>query len=143
MQKDTNDLFSEVNNIVSFEEINNFQQKNENELVIPKANEYLLQVAAQKNIDKAELIKSSGIERTHAYHLLSGTRRLTREKILKFSLAGKLGLEITQNILKYANEACLYARNRRDVVIIYALNKQKSVIETNCMLSELGHEVLE
>lgn len=140
MDKSTNDLLSELNNIIS---INDFHQNNKLELIIPDALNYLVTAVKHKNITKAALVKKSGIERTYAYHILSGKKKLTREKIIIFSLSAELLLKDVQNILKYSGERTLYPRDRRDSVIIFALKKSLTVIETNQILSNFDLPLLE
>lgn len=140
MAKTTNELFSELNNIIS---IKQFAENNDTELSFPDTLDYFLQLLNTKQITKSDVIKKSGLERTYAYHILSGKKKFNREKIIILSLAANLPLSEVQNLLKYAKEATLYPRDRRDSVIIYALNNKLSIIQTNEILEANSLNILE
>ena len=85
---------------------------------------------------------STTLERTYVYHLLSGEFGLTRDKLVQFAIAGGFNLEETNTLLKYGHMAPLYARDTRDAVLIYSLNRKLSLMDTNQALEELGHKLL-
>ncbi len=138
-KKNTNELLSEISKSPS---LTHFQQNNKDNLHIPDACEYLLKKVAEKGLKKADLIRLSQIERTYGYHVLSGQRKLTRNKIILFALTAALSLDDTQKILKYAGEPMLYVRNRRDEVLIYALTHKETLHDVNVTLNELNMEPL-
>jgi len=135
MTKTTSKLLSDLKQMDSYED---FRQTNSAELVVPDVIKLLLEMAMSNGLTKAELVQTSGLERTFGYHLLSGEKTMTRDKLLLFAFAGKLNLEQTQQLLKYAGLGMLYARDKRDGVLIYALNKHYSVYEMEKLLEDLG-----
>lgn len=139
MVKSTDTLLSELNNIKS---LNEYYQNNKSELLVPDALEKLLQKIADNGVSRSELIRDSGIDRTYAYHLLAGEKKLTRDKLLLFALAGKLNLEQIQVILKYAGVRELYARDKRDAVIIFAFNRHMKVYEADELLASFELKTL-
>lgn len=124
------------------ESVQAFQTANSDELVVPDALQFLLTTAQANGVTKADLVKISGLERTYAYHLLAGEKKLTRDKLLLFASAGRLNLEQTQQLLKYAGLGVLYARDKRDGVLIYGINKHFTVQDMEELLEELGLELL-
>lgn len=132
MYKDTDKLLAELNNIASLDD---FYKKHAQELNFPNAIDYLLQRAATRKLTKADLIRKTGLDRSYAYHILAGKKKLTRDKLLTFALAAGLTLTETQKALKYAGERHLYARDKRDWILIYALHQHLSVIDTNELLT--------
>lgn len=54
-----------------------------------------------------------------------------------------LTLEETQHLLRLGGYAELYIRRKRDVYLIYALEKGYDVIQTNALLYEKGVEIIE
>lgn len=137
MNKTTDELQAQLNEIT---DLNKYLQDNQQELKVPNAPEYLLQLAESKGISRAELIRNSQLERSFGYHLLDGTKNLTRDKALALAFGAKLTPEETQNFLKYAQLPRLYARNPRDNVLLFCLNTGKSLMDTNLTLSELKLE---
>lgn len=103
---------------------------------------YFLELLASKGISKKELCtKRCVMDEKYGYHLLSGSRGLSREKALQLTLGAGFTLEETNTFLKYAKLAPLYSRNRWDAAIIYALNRRLSIIDTNILLDELGLQI--
>lgn len=142
MYKDTNQLFSEASSLVNIEKVNNFYADNEENMFIPDPINYLLDIMANKNISKAELIKKSGLDRTYAYHILSKEKKLTRDKLIILAIAANLSLDETMNFLKYARQNPLYIKDKRDGLIIFAINNNFSVIDTNHLLSDNNFKLL-
>ena len=66
-----------------------------------------------------------------------------QDKLIRFAIGAGLDLDETQTLLKHAKYAPLYARNKRDGVIIYAINNKKSSVDCDILLSETGEEPLE
>ena len=141
MSKTTYDLTEEIKNAIGIEELKNYQKTNNTEMHKDPV-QYLLDTAALHNIDKSSLIKNSGIERSRASHILSNDRTMTREVCLAFAIAGKLTLDEANTLLKYASHNQLYARDERDSVLIYSLNKGLSIIDTNSILYEFNLDLL-
>lgn len=138
MSKDTDELFSELNRAKSEAEMEKFYKQNEEQLIYPDAATYLLHLFAEHKLEKADVIRATGLDRTFAYHLLSGKKTFTREKVLIFAIAANLTVDETQTLLKYAGTGKLYARDKRDGAIIYALNKKLDIVKTNEFLNELN-----
>ena len=85
---------------------------------------------------KNELIRESGLDRTY------GSRKPSRDKIVALSLAAGLDLTETQRGLELTHEGILYAKNRRDAVLIYAVKNQLSVMAANELLAQFGEAPL-
>lgn len=138
MNKDTDELFSELTKAKTDKDVKTFYKQNEEELQHPDAASYLEQLLAKHNLKKADVIINTGLERTFAYHLLAGRKTFTRDKLLIFAIAARLSVEETQNLLKYSGEGKLYARDARDGAVIYALNQKLDIWKTNEFLRELS-----
>ena len=141
MSKTTYDLTEEIKSAIGIEELKNYQKRNNAEMQKDPV-QFLLDTAALHNIDKLSLIKNSGMERSRASHILSNDRTMTRDVCLAFAIAGKLTLDEANTLLKYAGHSQLYARNKRDSVLIYALDKGLSLMDTNSTLFDLELELV-
>ena len=105
--------------------------------------DYFLSLDKIKDMNKADLIRLSGIERTYGYQILNKTKdNPSKDKIIRLSLAGKLTLNETIKALEAGKEKVLYSRNKRDAIIIYAINNGLDVIDTNDLLDNYGEEIL-
>lgn len=100
--------------------------------------DYFGRLPKVRAFSKKELIERSGLDRTYAYHILNGTKQPSRDKILALSLAAGLDLTEIQRALELTHEGILYAKNRRDAVLIYAVKNGLSVMEANDLLHHFG-----
>lgn len=101
----------------------------------------------QKLIDKSQLSKSdiinkSDIGYTYFYDILRGEKCPSRDKIVRLILAMKLELDDCQTVLELYNWAPLYAKDKRDSAMIYAINNKFSVWELDELLAENELELL-
>ena len=105
--------------------------------------EYFRSLDRVAETDTAQLVRASGIERTYCYQILNGTKpRPGRDKILRLCIAAGLTLKETMRALKTDGEAILYARNRRDAVIIYCIEQGFTCEETDILLDDMKERPL-
>lgn len=100
--------------------------------------DYLTAVLNEKDLKKSEVIKKSNVQTNYAYQIFSGLKIPSRDKLISLCFGMSLSLDEAQTLLKYAGFAPLYPRNKRDSVIISALEKGESVIRCNIALDELN-----
>ncbi len=99
--------------------------------------EFFGHVLEEKHLDRSAVIKDSGLERTYAYQILSGIKENPgKDKILRLCIAAKCTLNETLKALEIANVPGLYVRNRRDIILIYAIENGLSVLEANLLLDQ-------
>ncbi len=113
------------------------------EFIKVNISEYLNNLIEEKKLVKSEVIKRSGLDRVYAYQILNGTRTPSRDKLVQFAFGMRLDLEEVQKMLKYNGLAPLYPKNRRDSIIIFALNEKSTVIDLNIMLDNKKEKILE
>ncbi len=105
--------------------------------------EFLSNLCKQRSFSPAQCIKRSGLDRTYAYQIFSGTKRPARDKVLALCFGLSLSLDEMQSLLKTTGYPILYAKNKRDSVIIFAVQRGYSIIEVNGLLYEMGMELVE
>ena len=136
--KSTAELFTELK---TEKNPDDWRKKNINEFVTP-LNEYLQRLLVEKNLERAEIIEKSGVNREYAYHIFSGKKNNpSRQKILALAIAMGLNLDEVQYLLRYAQHGILYPRNSWDAVIISAIEQKLSVLQTNELLESLGETI--
>ncbi len=138
-KKNTQDLIEELKNDKL---TSSFMQNNKDELTIPVLHEYLNSLLIRKNMSKTALIKNSGLDRHYVYHILSGKKNPSRDRLIILGIALRLDLNLMQDILRFAGFRELYVRDSKDLVIIYCINSCYSVMQTNDILNSLSCEVL-
>lgn len=88
------------------------------------------------------VIQDAQIQRTYGYQILNGTKNPGRNKVIALSLALQLSLDDTQRALTLSGESILYSKNKRDSALIFALQKNLSVQQTNDLLFDMKEELL-
>lgn len=104
--------------------------------------EYFQSLEAVKKMDRGDLIRNSGLERSYFYQVMKGTRSPGRDKVLRLCLAAGLNLRETTRALELSGNALLYARNRRDIILTVAVNQMADVDDTNLLLFRYGEKPL-
>lgn len=105
--------------------------------------EYLWYILREKGITESTLIRDSQIQRTYAYQILNGTKNPGRDKVIALCLAARMNFEETQRALILADLGQLYPRRHRDSILIFALEHNLDVQQTNELLFEEQEEILE
>ena len=138
----TSDLARILSNIDSTKEMEQYME-------IPKVAdgfrsfpEYFQSLDKVKEMDRGELIRNSGLERSYFYQVMKGTRSPGRDKVLRLCLAAGLNLRETTRALELSGNAVLYARNRRDIILTVAVNQMADVDDTNLLLFRYGEKPL-
>lgn len=103
---------------------------------------YLYNLISKKNITIQELGDKALLSRSFAYQIFSGIRMPNRDIILRIALILKISLHETQRLLKLADRGSLYPKIKRDAVIIYALNNNWGLEQTDKALIDLGQKSL-
>jgi hypothetical protein len=93
--------------------------------------DYLTQLLDDKNLKKSQVIKISMLNQTFAYEIFAGSKKPSRTKLLQIIFAMKLSFREAQRTLKYGGLNELYAKNRRDAIIIYCINNGMTLEETD------------
>lgn len=140
--KQTEKLLHRLNNIKSRYELKKYIEFSESKEDHFKLSEYILEVCNAKGLKKNEIIKNADIYRTYGYEILSGKKLPSRDKILQICIGNGFSLEETNRCLTIGQLGILYAKNPRDSIIIYALNNDLNLIDTNIILAEHNFELL-
>ena len=104
--------------------------------------DYLSNLLTSHDLQPKDIIINLNMDRSYTYQILGGRRNPTRNFLLRIAIFLKLPLEETQRMLSIAQRAQLYPRNRFDAAIIFALEHEMTLEETNALLEEIGEELL-
>lgn len=103
----------------------------------PALCEYLRQLLEERHVSTGEIIQRCNLDRGYGYQLFNGTRRPTRDMLIIIGFQLSLDEKKLQRLLKIAGRPVLYARNRRDAAILFALNKRLTLPQTEELLAQL------
>lgn len=97
----------------------------------------------EKGLKKATVIRNAQVGETYAYQIFSGSRnRPDRNYILALCIAMGLSLRDIRRALCLGNVGDLYAKNRRDAIIIYCASNNYTLTQTNEELYKRGEETI-
>ena len=144
-EKTTNELLKLLSSVNTEEQLKEYTEHLKEQSAPQTFHGYLNELIQKYNHSNsiASVIEKSLIQRNYGYQILNGTRLPGRDKIVALSLALNLSLKETQRALTLAGENILYSRSRRDSILIFALQKQLSVQNTNELLFQFEEAILE
>ena len=103
---------------------------------------YLNSLLHRHGLTVQDVVIACNLDRSYGYQLFNGTRRPSREFLLRLALLLKLGEDEAQRLLKIAGRQPLYARSRRDAAVLYGLTHDLTEEAVQDLLAELGEESL-
>ena len=134
----TNEL---LNEIVETSSLDNFFATNHVNMY--SLQDYFSILLESKNLKQSEVIKQSGVNHTYAYEIFTGRKtKPSRDIIIKLALVMKCNLDETNRLLKISNNSELYSKSKRDVILIYAILHEYSIVNTNGELHRFGQSLL-
>lgn len=139
MKKNTEKILNQLGGDKSFTEILN---ENKESFSYKSIGQYILDEIQKQKTTKAKIIRESGINKRFFFSITSDKKRPSRRYVIRIFLALRLSLNDIQWYLKACDYPQLYARDKRDAVIIYCINHKIGVQECNTMLNKVGLENL-
>lgn len=141
MADKTSDLMDKLISTDSPEELDQYLNEIRNKY--PKElKSYINAILTEKGMSIADMQKKSCIDRTYIYQIMDGSKHPGRDKIIAMAIACGMTLPECQRALEIAQQGILYAKDRRDSLIIYAINKKMSIMDLNSLLEEYKLQAL-
>ena len=122
--------------LIKSSDIDVFLDTHRQSVVAENFNDYLYHLIEVRNIKISECLRMSMINESYGYQLFNGKRQPSRTKVLQLALGLGLSLDETNRLLKLAEKSELYVKDQRDAVVMFALNKNWSLFDTESLLSE-------
>ena len=135
----TDDLKQEL---MSTPDLDGFLSQYSEDFSNANAHEMLEDLFNKKNISKASLAKLSGMSEIYLYQVFSGRRNPSRNRLLCLCFGLGATIDETQELLKQCGYAQLYAKNRRDAIIIYGIVNGVDLFAINDKLFEENEDTL-
>ncbi len=133
-EKDTGELFNELK---TDPDVKNFIKSNKSEFTKP-FNEYLSELMCERNLTCSDIAFKMRLDLSYIDHIFSGTKGISRKRLIGITRVLNLDLEQTQYLLRYGGYAILYPRNSWDAVIISAIEHNMTFLDMNEYLQKLG-----
>lgn len=129
--KNTEELTHEIK---SATDIDDYLAVNSGNMLTTTLSDYLNTLLRQKKIRKADVIRGSLLSRAYVYKIFAGEKIPSRDKLIALAFGLGLSDSETQKMLKLSGYRELYARSKRDALLLFALQKHKSILEVNELL---------
>lgn len=139
-EKSTEEMWNEIKSADDYE---SFSVNNSEVFTSADISACLNNLLAEKNMPLKEAVKRSGLDRTYAYHIFSGKKIPSRDKLIAIAFGMNLSLDETQTLLKRTRNRPLYPKDERDSIIIYALLNNKQLDITNETLYERDFDLIQ
>ena len=137
--KTTDELNHEIKTVT---DISDFLNKNKWNMMTHGLSEHLNLLLSQKNLSRADVVRGSLLDRAYVYQIFSGEKTPSRDKLLALAFGLCLSDSEAQKMLKQSGNRELYSRDARDALILFALQRKKTIFETNELLVDHGFNVL-
>ena len=138
-EKGTGDLEEEL---MSTDSIDSYIHDNEGYFFERSITEALEELYERKSVSKALLARQSGMSEVYLHQVFSGRRNPSRDRLLCLCIGLGASTEETQSLLQQAHHAPLYARDKRDAVLLFGLSHSLTLPEINDALFTAGAETL-
>ncbi|MCM1326861.1 MAG: helix-turn-helix domain-containing protein [Bacteroidales bacterium] len=130
------------NEIKEATDIEDYLQTNQKYLTQDGFCEYLNTLLSSKGIRKADVVRESLLDRAYVYQIFSGERTPSRDKLIALAFGMHLTDAETQKMLKLSCNRELYAKDERDVLILFALQHKQTIMDVNESLFRHGFPAL-
>lgn len=131
--KSTDELNHEIKSATDIED---YLTKNKENMLTLSLSEHLNMLLSQKGIKKSDVMRRSLLGRAYVYKIFSGEKIPSRDKLLALAFGLGLSDNEAQKMLKLSGNRELYARDERDALILFALQRNQSIFEVNELLYE-------
>ncbi len=130
------------NEIKAATNIDGYLERNRPHMLSCTLHEHLRDLLTQKGISRADVVRGSMLNRTYVYQIFDGSKAPSRDKLIAIAFGLHLSDEEAQRMLKLSGYRNLYARDDRDAIILYALQRGLSILDANDLLFEHGFPLL-
>lgn len=131
-----------VHEIKAATDIEDYLSRNKENMLSHSLSAHLNILLSQKGIRIADVVRSSLLDRAYVYQIFSGEKTPSRDKLIALAFGLHLSDDETQNMLKLSGNRELYARDERDALLLFSLQREKTIWETNELLFSHSFTVL-
>lgn len=103
----------------------------------PPISIYLCGLLAERHMETRDAIRALGLDRSYGYQVFNGTRRPTRNILIRLAFLFRLDLDETNRLLKIGRREALYPRIRYDAAVIFAIERKLSLEQLDALLEEI------
>ena len=129
-------------NLKNAHSFGDFLAKNEENMLNRSLSEHLMMLLKKKGLKRADVIRETRLDKAYVYQIFKGDKNPSRDKLIVIAFGMHLNEEDTQRMLKLAGYSELYPRVARDALILFAIQRDMSVWQTDEALDQNGFPTL-
>lgn len=133
--KTTDELWHEIKAVTDIED---YLTANQDNLLTRTLPQHLTLLLSQKGLSRAEVVRGSLLDRASVYQIFFDEKKPSRDKLMALAFGLRLTSAETQRLLKLSCNRELYPRDKRDTLILYALQQGQTILEANESLFSHG-----
>jgi transcriptional regulator with XRE-family HTH domain len=103
---------------------------------------YLERLMNDRGLTRSEVAKRASVNYNHLYDAMTRGKRIGRDRLIAIAFALGLTTRETDRLLQCGGCSALYAKDRRDAIIIFALAHGYTNAEVDVALFEFGEPTL-
>lgn len=138
--KDTAELMNEIK---SAKNILDYMERNQGEMHLNTLADCLNEWLPKKDCQVADVVKKSNLNKSYVYQIFNRKKFPSRDKVIALAFGLELNADETQKLLKQAGYRELYPRDKRDALLLFAINQKMNILDANEVLYDHEIEVLE
>lgn len=139
-EKTTDELRHEIKTATDMED---YLTENRDHMLKESLTDHLHMLLSRKNLKRADIIRGSLLGRSYVYRIFAGDKTPSRDKLIALAFGLQLSDTETQIMLKLSGNRELYARDGRDALVLFALQRDMTIMDANSMLFDHGFAVLD
>ena len=128
--------------LIRADDLDAFLSQNNDSFDETDAQDLLRSLLERSGLSKAELARRSGVSEVYVHQLFSGIRHPSRDRLICLALGMSVTLDEMQELLRRLGHAELYAKEKRDAIIIYGIAHGQTLQELNDNLFDRGAATL-
>ena len=137
--KSTDELKHEIKMVTDIED---YLSANREYFVKDNLSQHLHMLLTEKKLRRADVIRGSLLGRAYVYRIFAGQKFPSRDKLIALAFGMRLTDEETQKMLKLSGNRELYAKDERDALILFAIQKNMTIIDANSLLFDHNFAIL-
>lgn len=114
----------------------------EDEIVERELPDYLRELLHDRDLNRADVVRGSGVNSTFVYDIFKGKSLPGRDNAIMLAFGLQCTVRETQRLLRLAGVSELWPKRRRDAIIIWCIKHGMTRAETDDELDRLGERTL-
>ncbi len=114
----------------------------EDEIVDRELPDYLRELLHDRDLNRADVVRGSGVNGTFVYDIFKGKSLPGRDNAIMLAFGLQCTVREAQRLLRLAGVSELWPKRRRDAIIIWCIKHGMTRVETDDELDRLGERTL-